>query len=1090
MFNRILLSFALLVTILVGSWAVIYAQDSAERVFISSPAPGSTLSGMVQVSGSAVSDNIRGIILYVVGSDGNIVDRIATARPGDFAVSWNTTLLPNGEYTLALAVITPGRETTAFTVPYLTVLNEASPTSESSITPTPPASAPAVDAAQTMILDTAIPNNFPDEIPTPYVPPFTDNTANLPQLEVAYEIAYITDNDERPARYTLDLSALDGSYSTRLVSEQRSFLDLGWSPDGTRVAYVLDADLDAPGALCLVYADTGQTRCFEEYENQGTAQHDELSDADYAAHFAWSPDGTQIAYKLRGEAKSDMRIRILDPDSGDIRTIATVDGWFDNPLFWIGDAIYFKGNRISPNGEVTIISETLNDAAIVWYSPDGRYAIFTQYTRGEDTRLCLHKVATDTTLQCLTMSELLDTFGHGRRDAYFLSEVVFSPDQTRVGIVLAPRDEEARWYVYSGYFYSFVLGSDELIPMPFEFEGYANGAVWHPNNNAVIGGNGNTWYQTTIYYQSLNGDLESIVFNDEEARTTLVALRPSNFRPNTVTVHVDPNIDAQIQLDNGAGVYIPAGSLSGEADVIIEQNPPKAYSLPPIAEGMVPVSNFYDVRVEGAELLGPVALSFPIDNESLPLPPDATPFFLGSDGQAALPTAEPTLPPLLMMVVPNDEGTDWNYVPLSEPAHRGTQRVTVWTDTLFDPLIAWHYPAGPTLPKCTGRFPLMVIPDLVQPGDEATLVGQVLPLYKLVNVPIVEELSLDDVSNIAVTVHIMGSTYIATTDEEGRFALAIPGSLTEAMAPQGNYVINRTIRAEAACNGSSEADIHDYSVEPSVGWATLRVAPHGEITPTHTFTPTSTATATATPLPCEVRTNGDVQVRVAPDRTVVRFMERGVWVPVLGQGGEDNSWWRVEPSIAAPDAQIYEAWIEKGGVEIRGNCAGGFVSVQAPPPIVPFRITITPTPSPTGVVSEDRTYLVDFTIEPGVITEGQCTTLNWNAPEAVSAALEGVPVVTSGSRQECPTVSRRYAFSVQLPDGTQETRVVLVEVLPAEPDAPAILVSINFGATDQTIRQGECTTVYWSAEGIESVYYQGQPAIGQGESRECPMSTT
>lgn len=50
--------------------------------------------------------------------------------------------------------------------------------------------------------------------------------------------------------------------------------------------------------------------------------------------------------------------------------------------------------------------------------------------------------------------------------------------------------------------------------------------------------------------------------------------------------------------------------------------------------------------------------------------------------------------------------------------------------------------------------------------------------------------------------------------------------------------------------------------------------------------------------------------------------------------------------------------------------------------------------------------------------------------------------------------------------------------------------TIWFRADRYQLSAGECTYVRWDVENIDSVYYNGHPAVGHSESRECPSATT
>jgi len=59
------------------------------------------------------------------------------------------------------------------------------------------------------------------------------------------------------------------------------------------------------------------------------------------------------------------------------------------------------------------------------------------------------------------------------------------------------------------------------------------------------------------------------------------------------------------------------------------------------------------------------------------------------------------------------------------------------------------------------------------------------------------------------------------------------------------------------------------------------------------------------------------------------------------------------------------------------------------------------------------------------------------------------------------------------------------------PALPPVFISFTSDrGTSPTINSGECVTLSWNVQGIREVYFQGQPAVGQGSSQVCPTSTT
>lgn len=62
--------------------------------------------------------------------------------------------------------------------------------------------------------------------------------------------------------------------------------------------------------------------------------------------------------------------------------------------------------------------------------------------------------------------------------------------------------------------------------------------------------------------------------------------------------------------------------------------------------------------------------------------------------------------------------------------------------------------------------------------------------------------------------------------------------------------------------------------------------------------------------------------------------------------------------------------------------------------------------------------------------------------------------------------------------------------LPTTAQLPPVFISFTSDRGDNpTINSGECVTLNWNVQGIREVYFQGQPATGQGSSQVCPASS-
>jgi hypothetical protein len=63
-----------------------------------------------------------------------------------------------------------------------------------------------------------------------------------------------------------------------------------------------------------------------------------------------------------------------------------------------------------------------------------------------------------------------------------------------------------------------------------------------------------------------------------------------------------------------------------------------------------------------------------------------------------------------------------------------------------------------------------------------------------------------------------------------------------------------------------------------------------------------------------------------------------------------------------------------------------------------------------------------------------------------------------------------------------------IESLPAAPTGTP--TNPNFRADKTSLRAGDCTTIRWSVENIDSVFFQGEPAIGTDSRQVCPQEST
>ncbi len=177
-------------------------------------------------------------------------------------------------------------------------------------------------------------------------------------------------------------------------------------------------------------------------------------------------------------------------------------------------------------------------------------------------------------------------------------------------------------------------------------------------------------------------------------------------------------------------------------------------------------------------------------------------------------------------------------------------------------------------------------------------------------------------------------------------------------------------------------------------------------------------------------------------------------------------------------------------------------SVQIPPPIVPpvanttptlpslpitatlppVTIPLPPTAIPTACVPRTD-WIYTYTIEAGdtlsaiarrfgltlsVLQNGNCI------PDANIIAVGQVLRVPT---QPLPTATATFT-----------PQPLVTDDLP--PAATATPTDPIFQADQTSLQAGECTTIRWVVENIDSVFFQGEPAIGNDRQQVCPTTTT
>lgn len=125
----------------------------------------------------------------------------------------------------------------------------------------------------------------------------------------------------------------------------------------------------------------------------------------------------------------------------------------------------------------------------------------------------------------------------------------------------------------------------------------------------------------------------------------------------------------------------------------------------------------------------------------------------------------------------------------------------------------------------------------------------------------------------------------------------------------------------------------------------------------------------------------------------------------------------------------------------------------------------TPVPPPTATPIPG----INFSANPTVINQGQCTTFDWNVqgingvwffPQGQPWQNNGVPGVSS--QTQCPQQTTTYFLRVQFNDGSVQERQITIVVNPAGPGTPVIE---RFTADPSQISLGQTVTLQWQITG-------------------------
>ena len=167
--------------------------------------------------------------------------------------------------------------------------------------------------------------------------------------------------------------------------------------------------------------------------------------------------------------------------------------------------------------------------------------------------------------------------------------------------------------------------------------------------------------------------------------------------------------------------------------------------------------------------------------------------------------------------------------------------------------------------------------------------------------------------------------------------------------------------------------------------------------------------------------------------------------------------------------------------------------VQIPPPIAPVATSEVP-----GLPVTSTLPPVTIPLPPTAIPTACAPRTDWNATYVIQsgdtlfsiASQFGISLADLQSGNcivDANIIAAGQTLRVPAPPPTALPTSTSTAIPTQSTSTPT---AANFRADDSTILPGNCTTVRWDVDNIDSVYFEGQGTTGHGQQEVCPKQTT